>query len=120
VFQGGVKVGNGHPMTQAHVGHAHAPSWDVFERHLPFRMSKGSYRRKENETMALHDVLEVLLTEDTRNGLRRFYDEICQATPRLVAELDAHGMLLTAALDLDDKVTRWFGDLPDWAEGPVS
>jgi len=110
--QNGARVANGHPLTSAHIGHAHAPSWEVFQQHMTFRMRKGSYRRKPNETMKVADILDLISAEDGDAGLRRFFDELCQASPALLAHLSAHDMLLTASLDLDEKVARWFGELP--------
>lgn len=108
----GAHVSNGHVLTTAHIGHAHAPSWNVFRRHMGFRMSKGSYRRKPNESMKLGDVLDVIASQEGEAGLRRFFDELCAASPGLLARLRAHQMLLTARLDLDEKVACWFGTLP--------
>lgn len=105
-------VSNGHTLSDAHIGHAHAPSWEIFRRHMDFRMEKGSYCRKPNESMKLGDVLKIIHSEEGEAGLRRFFDELCVATPDLLANLEAHGLLLTCALDLDEKVSRWFGDLP--------
>ncbi len=105
-------ISNGHTLTDAHIGHAHAPSWDAFRRHMGFRMEKGSYRRKPNESMKLGDVLEIIHNDEGDTGLRRFYDELCVASPSLLANLKAHGLLLTDVLDLDEKSHRWFGDLP--------
>lgn len=115
VLQKGERLPGCHIPSRAYVGHAHAPSWEVFARHLDFRLSHGSYRKKEHETMKLQDVLE--MTQDTEGeaGLRRFYAEMCEATPDLLARLAAHDMLVTTRLDLDEKVARWFGALPDGA-----
>lgn len=110
--QNGARVSNGHYLDQTHIGHAHAPSWEVFHRHLSFRMQKGSYRRKLHETMKLGDVLEVIDADEGEPGLRRFFDELCHASPVLLKNLAIRDMLLTACLDLDEKAIRWFGDLP--------
>lgn len=110
--QNGARISNGHDLKSAHVGHAHAPSWEVFRRHMTFRMDKGSYRRKPHESMKLGDILEVIIAEEGEIGLRRLFDELCQASPALLAHLAAHDMLLSATLDLDRKTARWFGELP--------
>lgn len=112
VIHQGLPISNYSRLTDVHVGHAHAPDWAHFERHLKFRMSKGSYREKIKDRMRLRDVLDVIIDAEGNAGLRRFYDQINLATPRLLDRLTAHDMLLTAPLDLDDKVARWFGDLP--------
>ena len=110
--QKGARVTNGHYLESTHIGHAHAPSWEVFRRHLIFRMEKGSYRRKPNEPMKLGDVLQIIKEEEGEAGLRRFFDELCQASPALLAKLAAHDMLLTTQLDLDEMTIRWFGEVP--------
>lgn len=112
VLHNGAAMANGQMLDEVHIGHAHAPSWDHFERHFAFRMDKGSYQKKPRERMSLRDVLDIILEDEGQAGLRRFYDQMNRASPRLLDRLAAHGMLLTAALDLDEKVARWFGDLP--------
>lgn len=109
----GVRVANGRIDPRLHVGHAHAPDRDVFLQHLPFRRAKGSYRRKDFPGMHLQDVLDVIEEAEGTAGLHRLYDELNRATPRLIAALDRHAMLLSATLDLDEKVMRWFGQLPE-------
>ncbi len=112
----GKYVRNGETFKTVYVGHAHAPDWDVFNKHMKFRMSHGSYRRKPNESMKLQDILQVISKSEGEPGLRRFYDDVCLATPSLLERLSEHDMLLTARLDLDAKVARWFGDLPATAQ----
>jgi len=112
VLHQGAPVSNFERLPEVHLGHAHAPDWAHFERHLTFRMEKGSYREKLRDRMRLRDVLDVILQDGGRDGLRRFYDQLSAATPRLLDRLAAHDMLLTAPLDLDEKVARWFGELP--------
>jgi len=108
----GKAISNETVAAGAHVGHAHAPTWQVFRDHLTFRKTKGAYRRKPNESMKLQDVLDLIEQDEGEDGLRRFYNEMCAATPELLASLRAHDMLLTATLDLDDKVARYFGKGP--------
>lgn len=109
MMHAGAKVSNGQMLETVHVGHAHAPDWDTFQRHFDFRMTHGSYRKKTNGNMILNDVLKVLIEEEGDSGLRRFYDEMCAATPERLDLLRKHDMLVTAPLDLDDKVARIFG-----------
>lgn len=113
VLQKGERLREGYMPHGAYVGHAHAPSWEVFARHLDFRLAHGSYRKKEHETMKLQDVLHLTREAEGETGLRRLYAEIAEAGPDLLARLAAHDMLISAQLDLDEKVARWFGDLPD-------
>ncbi len=111
MMQAGFKVSNGKVLDQVHIGHAHAPDWETFQRHFEFRMSHGSYRKKTNGNMILNDVLNVLIAEEGADGLRRFYDEMCRATPTRLELLRRHDMLVTAALDLDRKVAQIYGPL---------
>lgn len=97
------------------LGHAHAPDWDSFRAHLEFRMTRGSYRKAEKEAFKLRDVLGFLIDSEGEAGLRSFFDEVCTATPQLVAGLRAHDMLIEHPLDLDDAVARHFGPLPEGA-----
>ncbi|MDK3016215.1 glycosyltransferase family 2 protein [Pseudodonghicola flavimaris] len=112
VLHKGQPITNFERLPEVHLGHAHAPDWTHFERHLKFRMNKGSYREKLRDRMRLRDVIDIVIEDSGTAGLRRFYDELNAATPELLERLAAHGMLLTASLDLDEKVARWFGDLP--------
>lgn len=112
LFRAGRRVSNGAPLAGAHVGHAHAPSWEDFAAHLEFRRTLGAYRKKSPEKMELQDVLDLLERVEGKAGLRRFYDAMNRASPDLLDRLAAHGMLLTARLDLDARVARRFGPLP--------
>ncbi|HBS48737.1 MAG TPA: hypothetical protein DEA05_00930 [Rhodobacteraceae bacterium] len=115
VLQRGERLREGHMPPGAYVGHAHAPSWTHFERHFAYRLSHGSYRKKEHENMKLQDVLHVILEEEGTPGLRRFFTEMGTARRDLLTRLAAHDMLVTARLDLDARVARWFGELPEGA-----
>lgn len=114
---GGRQVCNGIALAGTLVGHAHAPSWETFSRHLQFRLSRGSYRKKSTENMELKDVLEFLSAEEGDRGLRRFFTAVNTANADLLDRLAAHDMLLTARLDLDARVARRFGSLPDEERG---
>lgn len=86
-------------------GHAHAPSWPVFERHMEFRLTHGSYRKRSAENFRLSDIID-FLQEDREaarldHPLRGFFREVCEARPELLAGLRAYGMLLTRDLHLD-------------------
>lgn len=94
------------------LGHAHAPDWETFRGHLEFRMTQGSYRKTEAESLGLRDILELLQAQDGEAGLRAFFTEVCEGNARLTAALAAHGMLLRAPLDLEAKIMRVFGAMP--------
>jgi hypothetical protein len=108
----GMFVRNGKTFETVYVGHAHAPTWEIFTSHMNFRMEHGSYRRRKNEAMKLGDIVHLIKQTEGDAGLRRFYDDICFASPTLLDRLQRHNMLLKARLDLDDKVARWFGEVP--------
>lgn len=109
---------NGHPASNrmalpgVRLGHAHAPDWQTFQRHLEFRLTQGSYRKTDDEVLGLHDILALLQEEDGEHGLRAFFAEVCEGNARLTAALEARGMLLRAPLDHDAKVKRIFGAIP--------
>ena len=96
------------------VGHAHAPDWDTFRANLDFRLAHGAYRKNDADPGAFrrHDMLRYLRDEEGEDGLRRFFHEVCEATPRLVSQLHAHDMLVRRRLDLDAAVARVFGARP--------
>lgn len=108
LIRNGEKSNAGHMLTDVHIGHAHAPSWQAFQHHLDFRLTQGSYRKTKPEQLELQDLFATLLASEGVSGLRRFFDQVCQATPDLLSRLAAHNLLLTAPLDLDEKVKRWF------------
>ena len=109
---------NGHPASNrmalpgVRLGHAHAPDWQTFQRHLEFRLTQGSYRKTDDEVLGLHDILALLQEEDGEHGLRAFFAEVCEGNARLTAALEARGMLLRAPLDHDAKIKRIFGAIP--------
>lgn len=115
-MQGGFDINNLHRPKDAFVGHAHAPDWDSFLSHLEYRLTRGSYRKNEDERMQLQDILNFMRQEDGDAGLRLFYDEMCKATPELTRKLEAQGLLLRRRLDLDAKALKHFGPLPDVPE----
>ncbi len=113
VLQDGALITNRTRIDGFFVGHAHAPSWEFFRDHMTFRMTRGSYRKSDEEKFRLLDILDFLQREEGEDGLRLFFREVCEATPELVNALDRHDMLLRFPLELDAKVQRHFGALPD-------
>ncbi|THD73402.1 glycosyltransferase family 2 protein [Thalassobius vesicularis] len=111
-FQGGDEIANRATDDQIRLGHAHAPDWPFFRDHMAFRMTRGSYRKTDENKMRLLDILQFLQDDSGDDGIRAFFAEVCEASPALVAALEQHGMLLRYPLDLDAKVTRHFGALP--------
>lgn len=112
VLQDGAIITNRARAEGLFVGHAHAPDWAFFRDHMDFRMTRGSYRKSDEDKFRLRDVLEFLNQEEGEDGIRLFFSEVCEATPALTRALDRHNMLLRYPLDLDAKVARHFGALP--------
>lgn len=113
VMQGGAVMANRTKVDNLYIGHAHAPDWPFFRDHMAFRMTRGSYRKSDEDKFRLLDILSFLQEEEGEQGVRTFFSEVCEATPRLIEGLDAHNMLLRYPLDLDAKVLRHFGPLPE-------
>ena len=93
------------------MGHAHAPDWQSFVDHLAFRRSKGSYRNRDKTGFRLAELIDFLEESEGEAGIRQLYSEVAEATPDLIARLDAHGMLLRYPLDTDTALKRHFPDL---------
>ncbi len=113
LLQNGQPASNRQALPSVYLGHAHAPDWDSFCKHLTFRLTHGSYRKTDETALQLQDILDLLRQEEGEAGLRDFYAEVCEGTDRLTAALAAHDMLIRAPLDLDAKVKRHFGDLAE-------
>ncbi|MGH1353573.1 MAG: glycosyltransferase family 2 protein [Thalassovita sp.] len=119
-LHGGLGISNIDTSAGGYLGHAHAPDWQTFRAHLDFRTKRGSYRKADAEKLQLKDVLDFVIEENGEDGLRQFFDELCVATPRLTDVLDQHGLLLRRKLDLDAKVARHFGPLPNEHAGDLA
>lgn len=106
----GADVSNRAPLSGCRLAHLHAPSWEAFLRHLPFRRSVGSYAKQSERPgkLGVADILTYLEKEEGEAGLRLFFDEVCRDTPELRQKLAAHGMLVERDLDLDGAVARVF------------
>ena len=105
-------------LTTTRLCHMHAPSWDDWMRPYRYRLEKGVYRAelkpnrsRETGGMTMHELLSFIEGADGEQGLRRFYDEVCLATPELRARLDHYGLLHALTLDLDAKRARHFPEL---------
>ncbi|MEO0401843.1 MAG: glycosyltransferase family 2 protein [Pseudomonadota bacterium] len=96
-----------------HLGHAHAPDFETFQRHMAYRLDKGSYHDRKGHANPLGHLIRVLMDDPNPHALRDFHTEMCVASPERLDLLAAHDMLVTARLDLDAKVTRIFGKLED-------
>ncbi|WP_299597415.1 glycosyltransferase family 2 protein [uncultured Tateyamaria sp.] len=95
------------------LGHAHAPDFKTFERHLAYRLSKGSYHDRNGETNLRGHLFRALMDDPEPDALRAFHTELCVPTSERIALLKEHGLLRVEALNLDAKVERFFGNLED-------
>lgn len=93
------------------IGHAHAPDWETFQRHVAYRLEKGSYRNRKGRYNPLGGLIKTLMEDGGTKALKELYTELSAAAPQQRDLLAAHGMLVTRQLDLDAKVARFFGRL---------
>ena len=108
----GNQVQNRAILLSGYVGHAHVRSWAEFRDKLDFRLTQGSYRKKDDK-FGLYDVVEFLRDSEGETGLHQLFEEVCADTPELRERLTQYGMLLTRDLDLDACCRRVFGQLPE-------
>lgn len=95
------------------LGHAHAPDFETFQKHLAYRLEKGSYHNRKGRLNPLGNLFHVLIDDPDPDALRAFHTELCVASPERLDLLAAHDMLITRELNLDAKVARYFGTLED-------
>lgn len=93
------------------LGHAHAPDFDTFQRHVAYRLSKGSYHDRDGTQNRRGHLIRMLMNDPDPTALRQFHNELCAATPERLALLAAHDLLRTETLDLDAKIARFFGQI---------
>lgn len=78
--------------------HRHAPDWPTFRAHLHYRLSHGSYRKRDAKRLGMGEIVDAILAEDGEAGLRAFYDEICTADTDKLALMRRHDMLIETQL----------------------
>lgn len=117
-FVHGVKDDTPATLPDTWLCHFHAATWDHWRMSYRFRLRHGSYRAglkpaplSGDRGLSMHAVLKGLEQQGGDAALRRFYTEVCTATPELRARLSAHGRLHAITLDLDAKRARHFPDL---------
>lgn len=98
--------------------HRHISDWEHWQKSFEFRMDRGSYRKELRASrsgqpggMSLNQLFTFLIEDGGEDALRRFFDEVCQARPELLEQLEAHGLLRVFHLDLAAKRKKHF---PDW------
>jgi hypothetical protein len=103
--------------------HLHAHSWDHWQTLYEFRMQQGSYRESlkpvpmpDGVSLNMNQVFALLQNEGGQSALRRFYEEVCTATPDLRQRLDALKHLHSVRLNLDEKRAQHFPDAEQLGE----
>ena len=116
-FVNGEADDNAHQLNGTLLCHLHAPSWERFRDAYRYRLQLGSYRPERKPVMigdevglSMYQLFSMLEDEGGEEALRRFYDEVCVATPALRERLSRHGLLHGITLDLDTKLARHFPD----------
>ncbi|MEP1355060.1 MAG: glycosyltransferase family 2 protein [Tateyamaria sp.] len=104
-------VGGGAQIDGLDLGHAHAPDFETFQKHMAYRLEKGSYHDRKGKLNKLGNLIRVLMDDPDPDALSAFHTELCSAVPERLDVLAAHDMLITRTLDLDTKVARYFGKL---------
>lgn len=114
-FRDGVRDDAPADLTDTVLCHLHATDWEQWRAAYGFRLQEGSYREglrpaplSGGAGLNMHALFLGLEDEGGEAALRRFFDEVCTATPALRARLAAHGHLHAISLDLDAKRARHF------------
>ncbi len=104
-------------LAQVVLCHRHALSWDSWQDSFRFRMQQGSYRPelgpnrpREKGGLKMHELFEMIERDGGQNGLRAFFEEVCEDSPHLRAALKAEGLLKTCDLQLSQKRAKHFPD----------
>ncbi|MDT8325856.1 MAG: glycosyltransferase family 2 protein [Roseovarius sp.] len=104
-------------LTETRLCHLHAPNWERWQSAFAYRLRHGSYREGLKPApitggvgLNMHELFSMLWEDGGETALRRFFDEVCTATPALRARLAERGHLHNVALDLDRKRARHFPD----------
>ena len=116
-FVGGEKNTSPAELGQTALCHFHAADWDHWFSAYRYRLRHGSYREglkpapsSDGTGLNMHALMQKIEAEGGETALRRFFAEVCTATPRLRTALDDFGLLHEIALDLDSKRARHFPD----------
>lgn len=104
-------AGGGTQIAGLDLGHAHAPDFETFQRHMAYRLDRGSYHDRKGELNKLGHLIRLLMDDPDPDALRAFHTELCSAAPERLDLMAAHDMLIRRTLDLDTKVARYFGKL---------
>ncbi|WP_422001008.1 glycosyltransferase family 2 protein [Roseovarius mucosus] len=102
-------------LHELHLCHHHAATWDHWLAAYRYRLSLGSYRAElkpaphsDGYAFNMHEFFHMLEEDGGEPALRRFFSEVCTATPELQKRLASYGHLHHINLDLDAKRARHF------------
>lgn len=115
VFQDEVMNPGEVELTTCPLLHLHAKDWPSFRAAFAYRHAMGSYRAdlKPNRApdqggLSLHDLFAQIMAQGGEPALQAFYQEVCTASPDLMARLAHYGHLHGYPLDLESKRARHF------------
>ena len=107
----GDKLWSGRRLPGFELGHAHAPDYDTFVRHMTYRLEKGSYHNRKGKPNPIGLLIRTLQEDEDPTALRALHEELCAPTPERLDLLREAGLLRSETLNLDAKVARHFGPL---------
>ncbi|MFO7757402.1 MAG: glycosyltransferase family 2 protein [Roseovarius sp.] len=114
-FRNGVRDDLPETLPDTWLCHLHAATWAHWHARYRFRLRQGSYRPglkpaplAQGAAPNMHALFRRLEETGGEAALRRFFAEVCTATPALRARLSGYGRLHAMALDLDIKRDRHF------------
>lgn len=117
VFQNQEPIPQGQELPDVDLCHLHAATWQEWREHYRFRLARGSYRDdlkparpRDKGGITLHELLSAIEAEHGEQGLRHFFEDVCQDTPALRERLQAEDLLRLYHLGLDEKRQRHFPD----------
>jgi hypothetical protein len=112
VRQGAVQNPGQAEIPQIALLHVHARNWTDWRARFDYRHAKGAYRaeleRAGPSGLTRHAFFAALIAAEGETGLRRFFDQVCLATPQHCEALKAQGLLRVHDLDLDARVAKHF------------
>lgn len=111
-FDASGRIPNDTDLGATRLCHLHAPSWEDWQRNYRYRLAAGSYRPDlkgpDSVPTTMNALFHAIEAEGGEEALRRFYDEVCTATPELRERLAAHGHLFRIDLALSEARARMF------------
>lgn len=122
LFQGSANASDGNienpglqELPQVDLCHFHAPDWQHWLAHYRFRLERGSYREslkparpRDRGGITLNELMQAIENQDGTDGLRAFYEEICNDSPALRDRLEKEGLLRIRTLEIAAARTKHF------------